>query len=839
MLYCIKTDRESTLRQPTPQAVRVVFLTHHIVKSTRRGYIMTHLEDYGELYDITFRASRMITEYADSYFKIFSASIKDFKAHNPENKTPLNGTEVLCSHVPSLTIGNTYSATIRATDSVKYGTTFTIEGALTLVHPEDLNEYRAFLEKSFQGIGKTYSKRLVELFGMDVIDNILNNKRALMLAGVPDKVADKVKESAQQMTAQNRLIGFFHEFNIPVGVAIEVYNELGHSAREQVQTNPWILTSIDYMYLRYSDIIAKAFGFKAHDDKRISAGILAYLKHRMNDGHMGIYQEELFNGVDFINWLSRAGEYTKGKNLHIDTDMIGDQLDELKAIWILETPVDTAGNRMVYFRSTLRIEQEIVQGVSNFFSSGRPSVTDNYGVSDYLNALSQGDFLNSDEKQHGVQPFSPAEEQEQAIRMALTEPFSILTGGPGTGKTTVVNTIVQAIEYIDPQARIAMLAPTGRAAKRMSEITGRPAMTIHRKLNMHMTENEEDIVDIDEDYVVVDESSMVDAYLFSTLINHVSLNTKILLVGDVDQLPSVGSGAILRDLIDSSVVPTTRLLKVFRQAEESPIVSNAYKLNRGESVHSMNFADDSGMVFEDLNNDHLIRERIIEHVVEYSRKGLLDNIAVLSPMRRGLLGVTELNQKIQERVNPERKMVQQILMNGKTDLYLREGDRVMQIVNDTEKGVSNGETGTIDIIYDDITELDDGRKITQTCVDVIYPDAYLGEFTVTYTVREAREQLELAYATTIHKSQGSQYMTVIVPFVRDHKFMLKRNLIYTAWTRAEEQVINIGSRQWVDYASGNNDNVVRISQIKEKLEALSGKVKVVMEEKQEAELLFA
>lgn len=780
---------------------------------------MTINFDYGEVYSVRFRVNRIIREYEDSYFKIFRATIYNYEPEDPRNTMPLNGTEIIYSELPTLIEGNTYKGEVTMVKNEKYGMNLRVKGTLDVVEPEDKNEYKNFLINSFKGIGEVYARRLVDMFGMNVIEQVLNNKRALALAGVPDSVSSAVKSTAQGMTGHNQLIGFFNEFNIPVRVAIDVYKEIGGSAREQIQVNPWIITSIDYSYFGYADIIGQAFSKSPTDEGRISSGILSYLKDRMNAGHMAIYEDELYN-ADFRKWLTRAGDYPEHMNSQVRNDVIQEQLEILKSVWILETPTNKMGDKLVYFRTTLQVEENIISDIQEFTSTNRLPIAGRLEVPNYLQALKDGFFLTREDKIVGKKPFIPAEEQKQAIEMALTNPLSIITGGPGTGKTTVVNAIVQAIEYLKGGSSIAMLAPTGKAAKRMSEIAKRPAMTIHKKLNLQPGEFEGDIVEINEDYVIVDESSMVDAHLFSTLINNLSPHTSLLLVGDVNQLPSVGSGAILRDFIDSNVIPTTRLLKVFRQAEESPIVSNAYKLNNGEPSSTMKFERDSGMEFYQYKNDHTVQKLIIRYVHHLLARMNLDDIVVLSPMRKGILGVTELNRKLQESINPESKYKQQILLSRKNDLYLRENDRVMQIANDSEKGISNGETGIIEAIYEEEVEDDKGNVKNTTCIDVLYEDSYLGERVLTYTVREAREQLELAYAITIHKSQGSEYKAVVMPFTREHRFMLKRDLIYTAWTRAKELVTNIGDIQWVDYAAQNNDNVLRISQIREKLENL-------------------
>lgn len=774
--------------------------------------------DYGESYRITFRVERIIKEYEDDYFKIASVRISKQTPTNPSNHLPLGEREVLLLNTPSLIEGNTYQTTARTIKHDTYGMNLKAVSKVSIVVPENEEEYRRFLQKNFTGIGRTYAKKLIDLFGLDVIDNILHNDRALRLVGIPTAKEDFIRDTAFKMIALNRLIGFLQEFNVPIPVAQKVYDKLGRSAREQLKVNPWLLTTVEYHYLGYADAIAQGLGFEAHHPERVRSGILAYIKNRMNAGHMAIYEEELHSG-ELVDWMNQYGDYSADENDAITPTLIDKEMATLKEDWVLETPVNAVGRRMVYFRSTLKVEERIVSGLKTLLLGGRLPIANRAEVPSFLSALETGAHLSAEDKKAGKKPFTPAEEQRAAIQMALTTPFSVLTGGPGTGKTTVVNAIVQGIEYIRPGSTIAMLAPTGKAAKRMAEITQREAMTIHRKLNMQQDmEDDDQLNEIEEDFVIVDESSMMDAFLFSTLINNVSDKTSILLVGDVNQLPSVGSGAILRDLIDSEVVPTTRLLKVFRQAESSPIVSNAYKLNRGESVDDMAFVNGSQMMMKELEHDHHVQDAIVRYVQRVSAKRSLTDIAVLTPMRKGLLGVHELNRRIQDTMNPRNtKKKQEIALNKRLDLYLREGDRVMQVVNDNDKGIANGETGTVELIYDDVTESESGIKSVTTCVDIIVEEGKPEERTITYTAREAREQLELAYAMTIHKSQGSEYGTVIIPFVEQHQFMLKRNLVYTAWTRAKELVINVGQKEWIEYASKHNENVIRISQIKEKV----------------------
>ena len=349
-------------------------------------------------------------------------------------------------------------------------------------------------------------------------------------------------------------------------------------------------------------------------------------------------------------------------------------------------------------------------------------------------------------------------------------------------------------------------------------------MTIHRKLKLAGYGSGEGIEKITEDFVIVDEVSMVDAELFNFLIQNLGENTRLLLVGDVDQLPSIGAGLILRDLIETHCIAVTKLTQIFRQAQNSQIVMNAHKLMNGRTT-----ADKGGITFDKSKKDmyfikqsdennvkRLIVEAVRKQVEVYHRN--LDDLCVLSPMRVGGLGTIELNKQIQKIMNPPAKGKMELTIKKEETIIYREGDRVMQLVNDSDKDVTNGEIGTIERIYTDLIQQENGTVRSVQMVDVLFKDSLMGERTLSYEEGDLSD-IELAYAISIHKSQGSEFAIVIMPVFHTQRNMLQRNLIYTAWTRAKEMLINIGELDSLNEGIKNIQNLDRISLLKEKIQA--------------------
>jgi exodeoxyribonuclease V alpha subunit len=396
-----------------------------------------------------------------------------------------------------------------------------------------------------------------------------------------------------------------------------------------------------------------------------------------------------------------------------------------------------------------------------------------------------------------------AEKQKEAFRIMPLTNFMVITGGPGTGKTTIIKGLIELYKKNFPGSKISLCAPTGRAAKRMEETTGIPASTIHRLLE-YRPEGEglvcgrNEFNPINADLIIIDECSMIDTLLFSTFLKAVSPSTTLVMVGDVDQLPSVGAGNVLKDIIDSGKVMVVRLNEIFRQEETSKIVINANKINKGET--DLEYGDDFIFIEE---TDFLMLQETIKKVFRdelYGLNGNINEVQVITPFRKHTsTGVNSLNGVLQEVANPKG--------TGKNDLRyggtsFRAHDKVMQYKNNYDKMVFNGDTGLVHRV-----------NTADSSLVIKYDDQ---DEDVVYTAEEL-DEIQLAYATTIHKSQGCEYHTVIIPLTMEHKKMLQRNLIYTGVTRAKEKVILVGDKKALNYAIKNNRTTMRFSKLKERL----------------------
>jgi exodeoxyribonuclease V alpha subunit len=493
-------------------------------------------------------------------------------------------------------------------------------------------------------------------------------------------------------------------------------------------------------------------------------------------------------------FLAKYGAYKNEVSILKPSD-IEKCLVELRGSGKVIIEINEEKEECVYLKNFNFIENRIVSLLKKLIEEPKTSIATKEQIEE---------FILFHEKTHS---FKFAEKQKTAIFMSLLNGISILTGRPGTGKTQTINSIIQCVKYINPHATIHLFAPTGKASKRMSELTGMDAMTIHRGIGLGFGEDEQDEVILDGDLLVIDETSMMDAYVCYRLLACIHQNIRVLFVGDFEQLPSVGAGLILRDFIYSKRIPTTRLTEIFRQAKESQIVMNAHKIAEGITT-----SDVDGLTFDVKKEDFYFiqrpdrmkaQETIIESVKRFLNKGFtLDDIQILSPMRKGDLGVWNLNRLMQETFNPRAKGKKEVKMDEFT--FFREGDKVIHTVNNADLNVFNGEVGKILRIYDLAEE---GLQ-----VEVEYDS----EKVVTYGLLNV-DELEHAFVTTIHKSQGSEYPIVIMPVHDSQKDMLTRNLIYTAITRAKKKVVLIGTKPVLDAAIRRIDNLVRNSNIKEKI----------------------
>jgi exodeoxyribonuclease V alpha subunit len=600
-----------------------------------------------------------------------------------------------------------------------------------------------------------------------------------------DRVSRITKAWDEQKQVKEIMV-FLHGHGVSTNLAVKIFKTYGDKALETVQQNPYQLERDIYgVGFKTADRIAQSLGLSADHPSRIEAGIIFALNEMIDEGHVYVPREHL---------RQRAAEL-----LVVPSELIAPALDRLAAedrIRVDMVPLnhEKDGN-----------ENRVISESAGAYNAPVIYLTPLYfgekGVAERLSNLARSPSpaarSSSNRSRMPVEELSG--EQLAAIDMALTHPVSILTGGPGTGKTTCLKTLISALEVQDQ--KYALASPTGRAAKRLSEATGRSARTIHRLLEYSPVDGFKYTDDnpLDLDFLIVDECSMLDLLLTNHLLKSVRRGTHILFVGDVDQLPSVGAGDVLRDLIRSGIAPVTRLKTIFRQAADSKIITNAHLINQGK-FPVFDQADGDFFLFP-ADDAAAAADWIVQVVTErIPRKFGFDpvrDIQVLAPIYRGQAGVTLLNDRLQETLNPSSNRKTERRLFGTT---FRLGDKVMQTQNNYEKDVYNGDIGfvrSIDIGEQTLMVDFDGRAAT-------------------YEWTEA-DQLTLAYVVSVHKAQGSEFPVIVMPVVTQHYTMLQRNLLYTAVTRARALCVLTGSRRAIGMAVRNNMVTRRFSALEWRL----------------------
>lgn len=660
-----------------------------------------------------------------------------------------------------------------------------------VVEPDDLLSMERYLGSgAIKGVGEALAKRIVKKFGKDTFRVIEEEpERLVEVKGISERIAQQIADQMIEKKEIREAFLFLQKYGITNTLAVKIYEKYGMGMYGILKENPYRLAEdIQGVGFRLADEIAEKIGIHTDSDYRIRSGILYTLLQASLEGHMFLPMEILVRrSVDLLQVPEEAIQ-AQVQNLHMDHKVVvkktGDELE-------------------VYAFSYYYAELNCARMLRE------------------LNVLMESELLDSEEKRIETilqrilkeQGLELDELQKNAVLECVKHGIMILSGGPGTGKTTTINTIIR---YFDEEGMdILLAAPTGRAAKRMTEATGYEARTIHRMLEINGGMEDESRArferngenPLEADVVIIDEMSMVDIYLFQSLLEAVSVGTRLILVGDVDQLPSVGPGQVLRDLIESKCFSTVMLKKIYRQAGESDIVMNAHRINMGQKIPLNNKSKD--FFFLPRNDVQVIYKHMIQLITEklprYVEAQPYD-IQVLTPMRKGSLGVETLNEILQRYLNPADPSKQE---HTTGERIFREGDKVMQIKNnyqleweivskygiriDSGSGVFNGDIGTIRRIREESStvqvEFDEHRLVE-------YPFSQLDE-------------IELAYAITIHKSQGSEYPAVLLPLLSGPKMLMNRNLLYTAVTRARKCVTILGSQEMVDGMIGNENQYHR------------------------------
>lgn len=690
---------------------------------------------------------------------------------------------------PLIFEGDVFEVLVSVELNQRHGYTLNTVGVPTLKAVQLEKEVIQFIDKRVKGVSKKTATEIVSHFGIDCLKKITENKEILFeIPKMTQKKADKIYEAAKKQEEFDALLEFVKEHQIEPSLINKIFMRFDENPAGVLKNNPYMLLTVGNVDFRQADDLARRLGVKYNDDIRIVNLIHGYLDDLARS--QGSLYANYIGIDDEINKFARyKGAYPNHEDIWITE--YGRRI--FKAYQNAELAIDDgsgSGNH-IYTKYFYDIENNIVSKITDMVKREKEWAVSKDLIEEVI------------VKQEEKQGFELDALQKKAVYMALSNMLSILTGGPGTGKTQTTNMIVQTIETLIPGASILLLAPTGKAAKRMTELTGKPASTIHRAIGYFEKDSEQGVVSLEADFVIIDESSMIDAIILSDLLDSIRQHTRVILVGDFEQLPSVGPGLILRDFIESKRIPTTKLTTIFRQAQESQIVMNSHAIIKGK-VNEISI-DHNKEDFFFIEQQDLLRAKalIIASVMKMiHRYGFsVDDICVLSPMKKGELGIEALNQALQEAVNPYQK--------GRLEMYAygaryRIGDKVMHLKNDSEKELVNGEVGYV---------VDIEENAGAYFMYVKYPDH---EKPVLYS-KEDCEQVTLCYAMSIHKSQGSEFPIVIMPVHPSHGHMLSRNLIYTGITRCKKKIVIVGDSNVLRRSVTREEIQKRISGVKPKL----------------------
>ena len=669
-------------------------------------------------------------------------------------------------NLPEVNPGEWLKLTGQWANHAQHGRQFAVELCEQSL-PATLEGIKRYLGSGLiRGVGKVMAERIVNRFGEETLDIIEHSPDQLgRVIGIGQKrVAGIIKAWEQQKSIKEVMI-FLQSHGVSTGLATKIYKQYANEALQVVQSNPYqMVQDITGIGFKTADKIAQALGLAADSPSRIEAGIAYTLNRMSQEGHVYVPQAQLEPEAAEILALGEE------KVRYVIDTLEGEELIKRQNV----PQTDSA---------TGVVKEETAVYLTPLYYS-------EVGVTNRVQRL----MRHPTSRLRGINlpllPRTLSDEQQAAVRTALTHKVAILTGGPGTGKTTTLRSLLEVLE--GNGRTYALASPTGRAAKRLAEATGREAKTIHRLLEFKPGEGftRDDDNPLEVDMLIVDETSMLDVVLANQLLKAVPLDAHLLLVGDVDQLPSVGAGDVLRDLIASEVPALIRLTQIFRQSADSLIIHNAHRINRGLFPETKPTAQDFFLFIKEEPDE--LAELMVDIVQKRlpAKFGLdpFDDVQVLCPMYQGAVGVANLNALLQAGLNPPGKKPERRL-GGRV---LRVGDKVMQTVNNYDKSVFNGDIGRI-------TALDTVEQTLTVSID--------GQ-PVVYDFLEA-DELVHAYAITVHKSQGSEYPCVVVPVVTQHYMMLQRNLLYTAVTRAKKMVILAGTRKAISIALRNNKTAER------------------------------
>ena len=673
-----------------------------------------------------------------------------------------------------------YITAVGETDSLEVGDEIELEGELTThkVYGEQFkfSTYKKILPKTdtaliqyiadnVKGVGKKTARNIINEFGDDTINTIRFKPQSLLgIKGLNDEKIEALNVFFNEEYERWNIINFLTDFGISVVIANKIYQNLGEDTITIVKENPYsLLLFVKTLDFKQVDEIGMKMGVPLDSEDRVDSGIIYSLNNSTDFGHTCLKEDIL---------LSYAAKILNVSETDIQNGIIRLELKE-------KLYRQTINDEEYIFRASYFLAEENI--AKYIVNKSKVKVKDKYSYAEYIDEVSKDNNIEL------------SDEQKEAISVSLNNNITVITGGPGTGKTTIIKCIIEILENLDK--KYILCAPTGRAAKRITETTGKEAKTI------------------EEDVVIVDEASMIDTIMMNNLVKAFSKKTKVIFVGDVDQLPSVGPGNVLKDIISSEAVNTVYLRQIYRQSAKSDIILNAHRVNEGKYPEFKTKDTDMFFIKTKSIEDTLteIASLVNYRLENFAKFDKLKDLQILTPMKKTSLGTIELNTMLQELLNPSNVNKEEKHVGNK--IY-RVGDKVMQIQNNYDKrfdvkgeatqnieGVYNGDIGYIKII--------DNENKTLT---VLYDDVREIEYEF-----DELEQLEHAYATTVHKSQGSEFDYVILPLYTGYPKLFTRNLFYTAMTRAKKMLVIVGSKKIIEFMVDNVDSKNRMTGLKEKI----------------------
>ena len=714
-------------------------------------------------------------------------SVENIVYHNDSNQytvLEINCGEELVTVVgtfPYISVGEKLHLYGTWTSHATFGQQFKAE-AFERSRPETTSAMLKYLSSgAVKGIGAATAGKIIAAFGDDAIHVIENDpERLATIKGITLKRAREISEEMQRVNGIRDLMAFLGGFGVRPEDAVKVWKEYGADSVACIQEDPYRLCSEKIaVEFTVADKLAESLEYDRANTERVKAGILYVLRHNLNNGHTCLPADKLCAAAARMLGVPLEDAQSALLSLCQSFDAVCENFD---------------GRDFIFLPRQHRSEVYSADRIRMMLKYPPESIV---GIDREIEEIERAENIQY------------AEMQKEAIRAALDKGLLILTGGPGTGKTTTLNAIIRIL--MEKGEAVVLAAPTGRAAKRMSELTGVEAKTIHRLLQVDWDENDNPVFQRNErnplecDALVIDELSMVDSYVFESVLRALPIGCRLILVGDSDQLPSVGAGNVIGDLIASGVFPTVQLKEIFRQSMESLIVTNAHRIVSGE-MPVLNVRDND-FFFMPVDDAHTVSETILSLAVtrlpkRYGYSPVTD-IQVLCPGRKGELGTIELNRRLREQINPQAKDKPQMTVNG---TVFRVGDKVMQIKNDydlpwsrpdgtTGEGVYNGDMGIV-------TDVDKAAGCMRVMVD---------DREVLYDFDHAAAELELAYAVTVHKSQGNEFTAVIMPVFPGIPQLSYRNLLYTGITRAKKLLILVGRRSAIVDMVANDRKTRRFS----------------------------